>query len=1091
MEGFRRASRAAPPAVAVGLVVRPRLEALVAEGARRRLLTVVADAGFGKSTLLSSYVESRACAWYTLSPEDGSLHSMLPGLLAAIRLQVPALAGSLGPSWLGGRGPDAEAEQPRRALAYAGLIADALDQHLSTDLLLVLDDLQELSPGDPASRMVEGLVRGAPDRLHVALLSRSPIPFHVDRLRGRGQVLEIGGSSLTFSPGETRQVLQQLLGEIDTDLAGLVHTSVQGWPAAVRLAGEALRLVPPRERSAHLQRVLRPGGPVFDYLAQEIFAAEPEEVRRLVAVVAHLPRFDPELCQALGLACEADVVEALTARGLVSADAAGEGFRLNPLVRDFALTTWPLSADERRAAMEGAAELFAANGDDHSAVRCATEIGDESTTARLLTERGHHLVASGAASLVVQAAGSLRLRERWLDQLEGEARQALGDWDGAQACYRRLYADGAAIPSGIAWRLGLISHLRGDLAAAVATYRSGQLDGTRPADDAMLQAWLASALWLRGEFEECRHLAEAALTTARACADDRSLAAAHTVLAMLAAMESDPRANAAHYLRALDHAERAGDVLQCIRIRVNRGSHQVAESQYAAAIAEFDEAIRLADLAGFAAFRALALNNRGEAHLALGRLDEAIRDLEVARVVYQHLESKLVAYPLKNLGAVYRERGDLAMARACYEEAVETCQDNGDLQGLVPSLAGLAIVLVEDDPDRAAELVEMAQKAVAYGPVLGRADALLALGRVNLVRGDTGAAAAAADEAASVCRSRRDRGGLADSLELKAATVSRPGVPEALLAEALSIRREIGDSLGVARAQLALASRHDGEQAVELATLAHIRFQAAGATRDAASALAVLERTGSPPLQVSCLGGFRVLRDGVSVRVGDWPSRKARDLLKILVARRCHPVPRSQLVDLLWPDQAEDTGSPRLSVSLSTLRSVLDPEKAYGPDRYVGADRATVWLEAAHVSLDTETFLGGARDGIRAMEAGREDEAAIVLKEAESAYSGDFLEEDVYADWAADLREEARATYVRVVRILARHAAGAGDTDAAATYLLRILQRDPYDERAHLALATTLAGSGAHGEARRAYRTYVARMEELDIEPSPFPSLPV
>ena len=77
---------------------------------------------------------------------------------------------------------------------------------------------------------------------------------------------------------------------------------------------------------------------------------------------------------------------------------------------------------------------------------------------------------------------------------------------------------------------------------------------------------------------------------------------------------------------------------------------------------------------------------------------------------------------------------------------------------------------------------------------------------------------------------------------------------------------------------------------------------------------------------------------------------------------------------------------------------------------------------------------------------------------------------------------------MRVARVLAER--GRRDTDAAAGYLLRILQRDQYDERAHLGLVTAFQASGAHGEARRAYRTYVQRMAELDVEPAPYPAVP-
>jgi DNA-binding SARP family transcriptional activator len=63
-----------------------------------------------------------------------------------------------------------------------------------------------------------------------------------------------------------------------------------------------------------------------------------------------------------------------------------------------------------------------------------------------------------------------------------------------------------------------------------------------------------------------------------------------------------------------------------------------------------------------------------------------------------------------------------------------------------------------------------------------------------------------------------------------------------------------------------------------------------------------------------------------------------------------------------------------------------------------------------------------------------------------------------------------------------------GDRWAAVNYRLRVLERDPYDEEAHLGLVATLSAAGRHGEARRFYRAYVARMEELGVEPAPLPA---
>ena len=65
---------------------------------------------------------------------------------------------------------------------------------------------------------------------------------------------------------------------------------------------------------------------------------------------------------------------------------------------------------------------------------------------------------------------------------------------------------------------------------------------------------------------------------------------------------------------------------------------------------------------------------------------------------------------------------------------------------------------------------------------------------------------------------------------------------------------------------------------------------------------------------------------------GEWQSRKARDLLKMLIARRGRSVARQVLMDGLWPDEDPERLGNRLSVALATVRSVLDPEKRHPAD---------------------------------------------------------------------------------------------------------------------------------------------------------------
>ena len=241
---------------------------------------------------------------------------------------------------------------------------------------------------------------------------------------------------------------------------------------------------------------------------------------------------------------------------------------------------------------------------------------------------------------------------------------------------------------------------------------------------------------------------------------------------------------------------------------------------------------------------------------------------------------------------------------------------------------------------------------------------------------------------------------------------------------------------------------------------------------------------------VQALGRFRVLVEGAPVSPSVWQSRKARDLLKILVARRGRPVPRDELMDLLWPDEPPDKVANRLSVALSTLRAVLDPEKRAPSDHYVVSTRDACRLDIDHVEVDVERFLA------RAARAWTEPAPTSpapskLLSQAESAYTGEFLEENAYDDWAVGLREEARGAYLLICRALAANAGSAGDFAAAARYLRRLLERDPYDERAHLDLVGALVSGGQHGESHRCYRAYSSRMREIGVEPAPFsPLLP-
>lgn len=139
-------------------------------------------------------------------------------------------------------------------------------------------------------------------------------------------------------------------------------------------------------------------------------------------------------------------------------------------------------------------------------------------------------------------------------------------------------------------------------------------------------------------------------------------------------------------------------------------------------------------------------------------------------------------------------------------------------------------------------------------------------------------------------------------------------------------------------------------------------------------------------LSISTLGLFALARDGSPVGRREWQSKKARDLLKLLITRRGRPAPRDWLMEALWPGQDPGLLSNRLSVALSTLRAVLDPGHRFAPDYFLAATAGTVALRLDRVEVDVERFLAEGRSVLGLVRDGDLDAARPRLEVAEAAY---------------------------------------------------------------------------------------------------------
>lgn len=258
---------------------------------RNRPLTLVsAPAGYGKSTLVSCWLEANNTpnAWVSLDENDNDLHMFLAYFLAAIQSIFPDV------------GREVEEMLKTVHLPSIPVIAASLMNEMDRvdeDFILVLDDFQVIHERAISELLVE-LLRHPPESLHIVMVSRRDPPLPLINLRAKGQMTEIRVQDLRFSQEETAAFLQQVTGtSIDEATATFLEKKFEGWVTGLRLAALSLRHLGDLDRI--LTQLPEDNRYVMDYFVTEVLSQQPSATQKYLLATSILNRFCPPLCDAV------------------------------------------------------------------------------------------------------------------------------------------------------------------------------------------------------------------------------------------------------------------------------------------------------------------------------------------------------------------------------------------------------------------------------------------------------------------------------------------------------------------------------------------------------------------------------------------------------------------------------------------------------------------------------------------------------------------------------------------------------------------------------------------------------------------------
>ena len=396
------------PSTGPDLVPRQRLYKRLDEGLTRKLTLVSASAGFGKSTLLASWLSERdqPAAWLSVDQGDNDPVRFWTYLIAAIQTTHPEIGAEARQIV---SAPQLRSTEP----VVISLINDI--SQLPHDMIVVLDDYH-LIEAEQVHAGLSYLLEHQPPNLHIVLSTRVDPSISLARLRAHSQLIEIRAEDLQFSTQEAATLLNEKMGlNLKPKHIEALNTHTESWIVGLQLAALSLRGQPSYD--TFIEEFTGGHKFVLDYLIEEVVDTLPDAQRGFLLRTSILERLCGDVCQAVtGDPSSGGMLEEIWKSNLflIPLDTHGRWFRYHHL---FAKVLYALLEKDHPGELEAlhlkAAAWFESEEHPGEAIEHALRSGDVVQTKELVLKHWIPFLHRGEIATVL----------RWLDALpEGTER---------------------------------------------------------------------------------------------------------------------------------------------------------------------------------------------------------------------------------------------------------------------------------------------------------------------------------------------------------------------------------------------------------------------------------------------------------------------------------------------------------------------------------------------------------------------------------------------------------------------------------------------------------------------------------------------
>ncbi|SHH13354.1 ATP-, maltotriose-and DNA-dependent transcriptional regulator MalT [Thermosyntropha lipolytica DSM 11003] len=1029
------------------IFIRERLFAFLEESGAK-LIVINAGAGFGKTSLVSSFLAWRRIPflWYQLDQEDSDIHLFMKYLEAGLEK-------------ISGNHPRLKTGSPGELKDYVALIINSLSS-LSDGLYIVLEDYHQVEHAPLINSLLEKMVIYLPPQVKIILTTRNIPPLPLASFRAKGWLKEIEGEKLKFTLEETRGFFKDLnLSEEDILK---IWKSTEGWAAGLKLARYAMEI----ERKYGLSHPEKTFISYADeYIREEVINKMSPEMVRFFEQTSILDTVEVNLAAELtGYGETEKLLDEAVVKNLFVTRLDENEYRYLQMFKDY-LERRLLSVsgeDELKKLHQTAGHLYWERKQKIKALNHLLQAEDYRSLSLVMQDIIPQMIKQG----------EYEKAKSWLDKLPDNILKS--------SPYLTLYRAMAEVFGGFGYNLPeeyLHIALKGfednqdyyGIAQTLMTKANYNLqrgyghnaleDGFKSleylekmADNLdtdsksellgeiysiisqsylLLEKWNESTLWLQKSIEVFKN--NLSRNRISFMAREYQFFIYH------------PRQNLRQALSAFRFAskmwENAGNSHESLMAKINMaiiyrilGEYDVARDLVAACLAK-------AEQSGDNRAIAFALFTQGQIQRDTGQIDKAIEAFHDAIFLGGTLGlNQLEAAAHHCLSSLYRKAGNITAALEHGHEALRLAEVMGINYFI--GQANMNLAMIYWAAGKLAEAREIFSKAreifIAWNAQyeLARTDFYIAAVMLDLGE-DNQVINSFLEEGLKVVKANdyrfffyREKENLVKILKYCAGK---------------GIEKEYIDNI----------LKEWGEDKSYL-----YKFYA--------------------------LGAFKVFINDKPIPDNIWKNNKVFGLLRYLLINKGKKIERDIILDTFWPEMDMKTASANLSSCLYTLRKALEPElKKAAHSNLIKYNKGHLWLEPGeNVYCDVWEFVEEGEKLIQNWEGNDDTNRIKKLEAILSLYKGDLFEEYPYDDWVIPFRERIRELWCQGQEILADWAVKHNQIEKGIKIYKELILKEPCRERYYEELLQLLIESGQKKEALQYYQKYEKTLrEEFGVSP--------